>query len=167
VLRPYRHEQRLTDAIASVNEADSELAKAEELGGREAELAKQVLGAQRSARIQTEGERVIKRLDSSEQQLGSMLQGIEITRLDLLNLEAQAYERASVTGHLETVDQVSHLRDLNKSKRGFHVWPWQGEYWADEVGWYVFNARPECPNTMARGDLGAPTGATAPGAREP
>jgi tetratricopeptide (TPR) repeat protein len=154
VLRPFRHEQRLTDAIASVKAADKELDKVKGLPGRAGAIAVELITAQRDRRIDAEGQRVLRRIDKAKAELASMLEGIEITRLDLLNLETQMYERASATGHLDYGDHVGALRKMSKEKRGFHVWPWQDEYWADELGWFVFNARPDCPDTMARGKPG-------------
>ena len=113
--------------------------------------------AQREARVEAEGKRVLARVEKAKGDLEAMLEGIEITRLDLLNLETQMYERAAATGVLEYGSHIEKLRDMKKKKQGFRVWPWQGEYWADELGWYVFDARPDCPESMARGDAqGAP-----------
>lgn len=152
VLRPFRHEKRLDDAFAMEERAKDELRKAEKLGGRASEIAVELISSQRDARIRTEGERVLKRVAAARSELASMLEGIEITRLDLLNLETQMYERAAATGVLEYGNHIEQLRKLRKEKRGFRVWPWQGEYWADELGWFVFSARPDCPDSMARGE---------------
>jgi hypothetical protein len=157
VLRPFRHEQRLTDAIAAVEASDDELKQAEKVGGRLGALATELVKAQREARVEAEGKRVLARVEKAKADLKAMLEGIEITRLDLLNLETQMYERAAATGVLEYGSHIEKLRDMKKKKQGFRVWPWQGEYWADELGWYVFDARPDCPESMARGEgQGAP-----------
>jgi tetratricopeptide (TPR) repeat protein len=153
VLRPFRHEKRLDDALAAVDQADEELRKTDKLEGRAAEIATQLITEQRDARIQTEGKRVLARVETARAELASMLEGMEITRLDLLNLETEMYERAAATGVLEYGNHIEQLRQMRKEKRGFRVWPWQGEYWADELGWFVFSARPDCPESMARGDL--------------
>ena len=29
---------------------------------------------------------------------------------------------------------------------------WQGEYWADELGYYRIDTKPECPENMMRGE---------------
>lgn len=157
VLRPFRHEQRLTDTMASLALADEEIARAKSVGGRTGDLAATLIEEQRDARVEVEGERVLARLAKAKADLAAMLEGIEITRLDLLNLETQMYERAAATGVMEYGSNIEKLRDLKKKKPGFQVWPWRGEYWADELGWYVFNARPDCPESMARGEAqGAP-----------
>ncbi|MEZ4236139.1 MAG: tetratricopeptide repeat protein [Myxococcota bacterium] len=155
VLRPFRHEQRFTDAIATVERAADELKDLKKVDGKPGELARELIETQRDARIRAEGQRVIDRIDRAERDLGSMLEGIEITRLDLLALETQMYERAAATGVLDYGNHIGKMKELRRTKRGFRVWPWQGEYWADELGWYVFNARPDCPESMARGEDGS------------
>ncbi|MEQ1502584.1 MAG: hypothetical protein ABMB14_10150 [Myxococcota bacterium] len=153
VLRPFRHEQRLTDAMATVERSEDELKTiGKKLSGRGAAVATELVETQRDARIEVEGQRVLGRIDAAKATLGSMLEGIEITRLDVLNLEAQMYERAAATGVLDYGSHLAALKDMKKKRRGFHVWPWQGEYWADELGWFVFSARPDCPESMARGE---------------
>lgn len=152
VLRPFRHEQRLTDAFAALEQADDELKKAEKAGGRLGTIAATLIQEQRDDRVAAEGKRILTRVEKAKGDLAAMLEGIEITRLDLLNLETQMYERAAATGVMDYGNHIDKLRDLKKKKRGFRVWPWQGEYWADELGWYVFDARPDCPESMARGE---------------
>lgn len=154
LLRAWRHEARLDDALRSLERADDEAKRIGQMTGRPADLARGLIEQQRDARIRAEGQRVIARLDRAKAELADMLNGIEITRLDLLNLETQMYERAAATGTLDYGDRIGKLRDLNKRKKGFRAWPWQGEYWADELGWFVFSARPDCPESMARGTEG-------------
>jgi tetratricopeptide (TPR) repeat protein len=152
VLRPFQYESRFSDATTAVKLAYDELSRVSNAPGRSADLAKELIITQRDTRVTREGQRVLARLDRAKADLVSMLEGIEITRLDLLSLEAQMYERAAATGTLDYGQQVGRLRELSRTKKGFHVWPWEGEYWADEVGWYVFNARPDCPESMSRGE---------------
>ncbi|MEO0600478.1 MAG: hypothetical protein AAF211_03525, partial [Myxococcota bacterium] len=99
---------------------------------------------------EAEGTRTLAKVRKFRDELYDMMTDIELTRVDLLTLEADMLTRAAATGgELETVDNTQRLRKLRK-RRGFRPWPWQGEYWADEVGWYVFAARPDCPATMTR-----------------
>jgi tetratricopeptide (TPR) repeat protein len=154
VVEPFRRDPRLAEAQLAVAFADKELARIDSLSPDLAEVARKLVEAQRAEVIRVEGQRVLDRVSRARDELSSMLAGIEITRLDLLNLEAQMYQRASATGVLDYGDRVGELKDLRKRKTGFHVWPFQGEYWADELGWYVFDARPDCPESMARGEDG-------------
>ena len=151
MLRPFAREDRIKDAVAIVRRADDELQRAAGLGGGVGELAIELTEALRDQRVEMEGQRVLDRIASAEKELGGLLTDIEITRLDLLNFEAQMYERAAVTGELDEGDHIGRVRDYAKRRKGFRVWPFQGEYWADELGWYVFNARPDCPNSLTSG----------------
>jgi hypothetical protein len=33
------------------------------------------------------------------------------------------------------------------------LWDWEGEYWADEIGFYRVNTKPECPEGMRAGSV--------------
>ncbi|HHO51458.1 MAG TPA: tetratricopeptide repeat protein [Deltaproteobacteria bacterium] len=151
LIQELRYEDRIAEAIRSTDAAEAQLSAAEALGGPAGQLAVRIITEQRDARIALEGERILSRLRKVTDQLSSMLTNIEITRIDLLSLETEMYQRAAATGVLDYGDHIGQLRDMRKRRRGFRVWPWQGEYWADEVGWYVFSARPDCPDTMAVG----------------
>ena len=108
--------------------------------------AKKMIQARRDARIQEEGQRVLDKVDAARTELTDMLQSIEITKLDLLSLEQQMYERAAATGVL---DQGSGRKRRDRDvRKGFREWAFQGEYWADELGYYVMNTTPECPESL-------------------
>lgn len=154
IVRSFRHDDRLEEAVQSLALLEAELAELPAHGDHAyATRAGAWLTARKDARITEEGARVLDRLQRAQGELGGMLQGIEITRLDLLNLETEMYERAAATGKLDFGDRVGKLRDLRKARKGFRVWPYQGEFWMDELGWYVVDARPDCPASMA---VGAP-----------
>ena len=153
VLRGYRNEDRFAEALKAVDQANDELARLPAVAGYEFGVqATEWVTQRRDAIIATEGSRILSRAQASQDELAEMLDGIEITRLDLLNLEAQMYERAAVTGSLDYGDRIGKLRNLRKRKRGHWVWPYQGEFWGDELGWYVIDARPDCPESMAKGE---------------
>ena len=153
ILRGYRNEDRFKEAIQAVAQAEDELARLPAVGGYEFGAQATVwVTERRDAIIADEGSRILERAQFSQNELAEMLDGIEITRLDLLNLEAQMYERAAVTGSLDYGDRVGKLRNLRKRKKGYWVWPYQGEFWGDELGWYVIDARPDCPESMAKGE---------------
>jgi tetratricopeptide (TPR) repeat protein len=156
ILRPYVHDDRFTDAIAFVAEADKELGSSALAGSRVASSAKEWITARRTARIAEESARVHKRVDAARGDLTDMLQGVKITGVDITTLEADLYEKASATGTLDFGDPMGRLRSLKRDKKGYEVWPFQGEYWADELGWYQVDARPDCPEKMAVGPGAAP-----------
>ena len=70
-----------------------------------------------------------------------------------MGFEQRLFERAAVTGSLDLGDQSEELRKQGR-RRGYRYWPFEGEYWADELGHYVYATRPDCPADMAVG--GAP-----------
>lgn len=149
VLRGFRADDRFLEALTAVDRAQTEIAKAEALGKPFAQKASAWVAARRDALIAEEGQRVLDRARTAQTELAQMLQGVEITRLDVLQMEADMYERAAQTGHLDYGDRIGKLRKIKKARRGYRVWPFQGEYWADELGWFVVDARPDCPESAA------------------
>jgi len=149
VLLPFRTEDRFGEALRFVDVADAELAQVDGVPGLAGSEARKMIEGRRDARIEEEGQRVVSKMEGARTELADMLQSIEITKLDLLSLEQQMYERAAATGVL---DQGSgrEKRD-KKARKGFREWEWQGEYWADELGWYVMNTTPECPAALTKG----------------
>ena len=92
------------------------------------------------------------RVEKARAELTEMLQGIQITGVDITTLEADLYERAAATGTLNFGDPSARLKTLRREKKGYHVWPFEGEYWQDELGWYQVDARPDCPEKLATGE---------------
>ena len=145
VLRGFTWEDRFADAVKSVDAADDEtkrlLGQASQAFGAR---ANEWLALRRDARKDAAGERVIERVKRARAEITEMLTGVEITRLDLLNFETQLYEQAAQTGALDIGDRIGKLRKIRK-RRGSWVWPFEGEYWADELGWYRVDARQIVP----------------------
>jgi hypothetical protein len=78
-----------------------------------------------------------------------MLYNVDITKLDMMQYEADLYSQASNTGKLNFGDPIGKLRRMSK-KRGVRVWPYEGEEWGDELGYYQYDARPDCPAGLAQ-----------------
>ncbi len=152
IVRTYTHDDRFADALRFVAEADQETSSAALPSSRAATEAKRWIEARKQARIGEEAGRLRAKVDVARGELGEMLQGIQITGVDITTLEADLYERASVTGVLDVPDNTERLRKLRRDKEGYQVWPFEGEYWADELGWYQVDARPDCPEKIAVGD---------------
>jgi tetratricopeptide (TPR) repeat protein len=150
VLRQYRAEDRMAEAELLMQRVDDELARVDRLPGVAGAEAKKMIELKRDQRTAAEGQRVLERVVAARAQLDGMLEGVEITRLDLLALETQMYERAAATGALDVGGRKAK-REV-QTRKGFQEWPWQGEYWADELGWYVVNTPPECPDSMQTGE---------------
>jgi tetratricopeptide (TPR) repeat protein len=148
VIRAYRKDERFLGAISAVEKADDELSR---LGNVSANLfasrAQKDLKFRRNKIIEQEGERIIKTATAARDELKGMLGNVQITKLDMMQYETSQLERASVTGTLEQGDRIGQLRKL-RTRPDARVWPWQGEYWADEVGYYQVVARPDCPDSL-------------------
>ncbi|MCB9780169.1 MAG: tetratricopeptide repeat protein [Alphaproteobacteria bacterium] len=146
VVRGFEGEARFERAAKAVTALDGELGKLDGAQGAWASATREWLSARRSELVRTEGARVSRTLTGMEQQLDQMLQDSEMNKLDILQLESRMYERASYTGVMETAKRTVD-RDL-RVREGYRWWPYEGEYWADEIGWYKIRTRSECPESM-------------------
>ncbi|MCB9665620.1 MAG: hypothetical protein H6732_16040 [Alphaproteobacteria bacterium] len=147
ILRRLRSDDRFRDALAAVDAGRAELPR---LSGAWGERARTALQARLDARVATEGGRVLELARQAKAQLDDMLQGLELTRIDLLTLESQLLGQAAARG--EDVDMGGEERVRELRRKGKRVWPFEGEFWLDELGQYVVLARPDCPDTLRRGE---------------
>ena len=79
-----------------------------------------------------------------------MLNDSEISKLDIMQMETQLYQMASVQGEKSIEARRTVGRTL-KVRKGYRYWPWEGEYWADELGYYRIDTKPDCPANMSVG----------------
>ena len=151
VMHHFLDEDRIHDAISTVDKAEDEL---ERLANASANpfttRANAWLQQRRDELIRIEGQRVLDRANAARNELADYLHNVDITKLDMMTYETQLYERAAATGELQFGDPVGKLRKLRK-QRGTRVWPYEGEYWADEIGYYVYDARPDCHEGLQGG----------------
>jgi hypothetical protein len=80
-----------------------------------------------------------------------MLINVEIFIVDILRMKAILYEQAAATGRMPEA-AVNAEREARLRKNQVE-WPFEGEFWADEVGYYQVDAPPECPASL-RGEMG-------------
>lgn len=118
-------------------------------------VAKGWLEAHRAHITESEGRRVLERLTTAQADLRDMLQSLKLTRIDVLNLEARLYGRAAQTGTaLPTSTSPDRRRrperKVRRPERTKLVWPFQGEYWADELGWYRMVGKSDCSTDLGR-----------------
>lgn len=150
LLRDFRYDDRFAEAVASLDKAQEELAKLAKMTDRPfVRAAREWVTERRDARIAEEGARVLERARTARTELAQTLQAVEITRVDMLQMQAEMYERATETGKLDFGDTIGKLRNMRKARKGYRVWPYQGEVWADELGWYAVDARADCPESLA------------------
>ncbi len=147
-LRSFAGEDRLLDAIRASEAADAEAERLSRVNNRFATKAVEMLRARKADRAKTEGTRIQAALERRRKDLGGFLDNVEITRLDMMQLEATLYERAAVTGDTGLGDKVGRLRKT-KAQRNVRNWPFEGEIWADELGYYRYELRSDCPMELS------------------
>ncbi len=142
-------EARFQRAAGAAKALDAELARLGSASGPWAESARSLLSARKNELVQAEGGRVLARARAMEEELSTMLASIEMNKLDILQMESRMYERAANTGAMEkakaTVDRAVRVRE------GYRHWPYEGEGWADEIGWLRVDTKAECPESLRTG----------------
>ncbi|MCB9792639.1 MAG: hypothetical protein H6741_07900 [Alphaproteobacteria bacterium] len=146
LLRHYPSETRFLEASQAVDIADKELAKIKSRSGEWATFSARALTVRRDAIVQAEGSRVRESVQDAVNELTSMLNDTELAKLDMLKLETRLYEQAAQAGQMADTDRVAR-RDV-RVRKGYVSWPYEGEIWADELGYYYVNAIPECPQGL-------------------
>lgn len=131
-----------------LTEAHREQQALELLGRTQPDLPVQSLSTRLSvgmqARVKQAGQRLQRELDEAQLLLKTALVDVELFELNLLTGEKERYEAAARTGKALPVKARGTPRALRR--RDTHVWPFEGEYWSDELGYLEGVARPECPD---------------------
>lgn len=148
--RLYVDEQRFLDSLTAVEHAEDELKRLQAVTANpfSAQVAEWV-SARREALIAAEGERVRQEATAMADRLDTMLTDSEINRLDMMQFETRLYEQAAITGKIE--DARETVSRKQRMKKGTQVWPFEGEYWADELGWYRIETKSDCPANLQAG----------------
>ena len=147
----FEAEDRFLDNLEAVRHAEDEMERLRNISANPFSLAAmEWVRERRDSIITAEGSRMRGRVGLMQDKLAQMLDDAEMSKLDIMQLETRLYEVASQTGKLPDA-QRTVSRKL-KTKRGYRHWPYEGEYWADEAGYYRVNARPDCPSTLQTGE---------------
>ncbi|MCB9764286.1 MAG: hypothetical protein H6739_31225 [Alphaproteobacteria bacterium] len=150
VLRTFPDEQRFQEAVTALDNLDRELNKLRSRQGKWAEFSVELLEARRDEIVASEGGRIRAATQAKVDQLTQMINDTELAKLDMLKLETRLYEQAAQRGELAEVERKAQ-RDV-RVRKGYRAWPFEGEIWADEIGYYVVNATPECPEGLMQGN---------------
>ena len=147
ILEPYLSESRFLKAVKAVSKAEEEVARLRNVSSNpfSTKVMEWVVN-RRAELIQSEGARIKSYVEAQRNALATMLQDTEIARLDILRLETQLYEQAAVLGEMEEARRLAQ-RQL-RVPRGQQRWAYEGEYWADELGYYRVMAKPVCPSSL-------------------
>jgi len=137
----YVDEPRMQSSLSAIDRADNELARLQNVSTHpfSAKVSTWVYDRRQNL-VLTEGKRVRKHLEKELERMTVMINDTDITRMDIIRLERRLYEQASQVG------KMSEARDI--AQRAGYVprgWPFEGEFWADELGYYRSNVKPECP----------------------
>jgi hypothetical protein len=134
VLRTWRNEARLLGSIDSVQHAEDELSRLRNISANP--FVSQVstwIRDRRDEIVSSEGARFRGKLQQATDELGGMLTNVEISKLDMLQFETRLYEQASLTGELSAKER--RVMRTERVRKGWVYWPYQGEFWADELGY--------------------------------
>ncbi len=145
--RPYATEEKFGDSIKAVASATDELKRLKNVSANPfSEWARTAVTARRDELIQAEGSRIRDRLAAQQEQMQGMLNDSQIFTIDIMSMKTKLYEQAAAAGKMPDVARTAERDD--RVKRNYVQWPYEGEVWADEVGYYKVETTPECPASL-------------------
>ncbi len=145
--RPWAGEERFGQSVAAVRAANDELKRMKSIESNPfSDSARTWLETRRDTVIDTEGQRVKDRLAAQEDELSGMLTNSELFILDILRMKQQMFEQAAITG--KELEAAKDVKRTERIRKGWQEWPFEGEFWADELGYYKVDVIPSCPASM-------------------
>jgi len=99
------------------------------------------LDARKAESMSTKGKQALSRLRSMHTALQLHLGSSELYKVEMITAQKDIYD-AAFSGRLR--DKVAARKVDPTVPEGYHFWPFQGEYWVDELGWYEVNTINEC-----------------------
>ncbi|ABS27571.1 adventurous gliding motility protein GltC [Anaeromyxobacter sp. Fw109-5] len=154
ILKVAYTDQNIRRLAESIREIEDEMDRG--IGGRrpefrESALAKELLdklGADKATLVQEAGARARGKLEYERDSLRTLLaQSLRI------RIEVSRKEREALEGALARGSQVEVVRDLKYSTAvsDEHLyWPYQGEFWRDELGTYSYTLTKGCKDRLPR-----------------
>jgi len=101
----------------------------------------EALNKRRLSATEDKGREAMAKLRGMHAVLRQHLGSSEIYILELITAEKNLYD-AAYRGQL--LDRIAKRKMDPNVPRGYRYWPFQGEYWFDELGWYEVNTTNEC-----------------------
>lgn len=90
-------------------------------------------------------DRVLARLNGMNRQLVDYLGQSELYKLEMLSKKRRLLE-AAASGR---VQEMIRMRQRGfREPPGYVSWPFEGEYWVDELGWYQIDTLDECKEIL-------------------
>jgi tetratricopeptide (TPR) repeat protein len=146
----FEDEDRFLDSLGAVRSAEDEVSRMKNISANPfTEWATTAVTNRRDELIRVEGARIKERADGMEARLAQMLADAEINKLDMMQMEQRLYEMSAARG-----EGVKSRETVSRSKRikpGYRYWPWEGESWQDELGYFRITAKPDCPMGLTVG----------------
>jgi tetratricopeptide (TPR) repeat protein len=105
----------------------------------------QQLDQRRDEARTAKGKEVLAKLRGMLAVLGTHLGNAELYKVELLTAEKNLYT-AGYQGLL--LERMAKRKPNPAVPEGYRYWPFLGEYWADELGWYEVNTVNECKEIM-------------------
>jgi hypothetical protein len=142
---------RLVDSIGSTEkEMDSGLGR---LRGefRQAALGKDLrdrLSAERLTMVEEAGQRMRAKLEYERDQLRQLLASALRIKIEVSRKEREALEGSLATG--SQVDVVKNLKFSYAVSDEHLYWPYEGEFWRDELGTYSYTLTKGCKDRLPR-----------------
>ena len=151
MVRRYTVEDRFLGKIAAVDKADEEITRlASATSNPFAALARDLVEERKAQLIAEEGQRIIDNANGAKAELKGMLSNVQVTKLDMMRFETRLYEQAAATGKAPEGPRAASGRK-DRKERQTREWPYEAEYWADELGYYRVTANPDCPASLTPG----------------
>lgn len=134
---------RLGDYLAGI---DAEIAAVGRLktGWEKSELKKELeaqLAQRKAEAVTAKGKEVMAKLRGMQYVLMEHLGNAELYKVEMITAEKNLYD-AAYQGRL--MEKIAKRKPDPAVADGYRYWPFQGEYWIDELGWYEVNTINEC-----------------------
>ena len=147
IWRPWGEEERFALSVKAVDSANDELRRMKRVEANPfSDTAKAWLETRRDAVVQAEGGRIKETFAGQQTDLLDMLTNSEIFILDILRFKQKMFEEAARTG--KELEAARSVKRTERIRKGWQEWPFEGEFWADELGYYKVDIVPECPASM-------------------
>ena len=147
IWRPWATEERFGQSVEAVASANDELKRMKAIASNPfSDSARTWLEERRATVIEAEGKRVKERFSAQESELQGMLTNSEMFILDILRMKQQMFEQAALTG--KELEAAKAVKRTERIRKGGQEWPFEGEFWADELGYYKVDVVPSCPASM-------------------
>ncbi len=134
---------RIGDYVAGI---DAEMAAVDRIktGWQKSDLRRDLerqLKDRKETAVNDKGREALAQLRGMHLQLGEHLGNSELYKVEMITAEKNIYD-AAYQGRL--MDKIATRKADRAVPEGYRYWPFQGEYWVDELGWYEVNTINEC-----------------------